>query len=416
MSGRLALLLCGALLLAAGALTSAQAGDLQGAARTGSITPAAMTVNSRVLLGGATLVIAGILVPLYFYRRRNYILYWVAGWSLSAVSALLIAHEFSHKQVGYAVYGLSQFVGILSALVFVVSADAYRTGPRLRRAYAVVLLPVLLWFVMAPVVLGPEAVFVPGHLLMTGGFAAAALAHLALYRQTRLLGAGVVGAMMLLIAGSNAWVVIEVGGPGAPAGGRLFVSIGIYLFTALGMQLMTFEDMTYELRTTNKRLESAQSELRQMVTTDALTGCRNRRFFGEIIDREIQRRRRYNIPLSLLFVDIDRFKAINDTFGHEAGDQVLQRVAEFLIHNVREADCVFRWGGDEFLILISCREEEAVSKAKELQAAFAGSAEADSMPSGLGLSVGCAEVRPDTTDIMAVVKTADERMYLDKRR
>jgi c-di-GMP phosphodiesterase len=222
---------------------------------------------------------------------------------------------------------------------------------------------------------------------------------------------------MLLIAVSNAWVALEVADPAAAAGGRAtFVNLGIYLFTALGMQLMTFEDMTYELRTTNKRLESAQGELRQMVTTDALTGCRNRRFFDEIIGREIQRRRRYNIPLSLLFVDVDRFKAINDTLGHEAGDRVLQRVAAFLIRNVREADYVFRWGGDEFLILISCREEEAVYKGSELQAAFAASAEADSPPAGLGLSVGCAEVPPDTTDIMAIVKTADERMYLDKRR
>ena len=83
------------------------------------------------------------------------------------------------------------------------------------------------------------------------------------------------------------------------------------------MQLMTFEDMTYELRVTNRRLESAQGELRQLVITDALTGCRNRRFFDEVIGRELQRHRRYGIPLSLLFIDIDRFKVINDTLGHE---------------------------------------------------------------------------------------------------
>ena len=90
---------------------------------------------------------------------------------------------------------------------------------------------------------------------------------------------------------------------------------------------MTFEDMTYELRRTNQRLETAQSKLRRMVITDPLTGCRNRRFFDEIIGRELQRHRRYGIPLSLLFVDIDRFKAINDTLGHEVGDDVLRQVA-----------------------------------------------------------------------------------------
>ena len=196
---------------------------------------------------------------------------------------------------------------------------------------------------------------------------------------------------------------------------QTFVSLALYLVTALGMQLMTFEDMTYELRLTNKRLESAQSELRQLVTTDPLTGCRNRRFFDEIIGREIERHRRYHIPLSLLFVDVDRFKAINDTLGHETGDRVLQRVAVFLVRNVREADYVFRWGGDEFLILISCREEEAVRKAYDLQKAFAESSEAASLPGRRRPQHRLRRSAAATaTDIMAIVKIADERMYVDK--
>ncbi len=112
------------------------------------------------------------------------------------------------------------------------------------------------------------------------------------------------------------------------------------LVTALGMQLMTFEDMTYELRRTNRRLESAQSDLRQLVITDTLTGCRNRRFFQEVIERELQRHRRYATPLSILFIDIDRFKVINDTLGHEVGDRVLRDVATFLLRtSVRPTTC-----------------------------------------------------------------------------
>jgi diguanylate cyclase (GGDEF)-like protein len=178
---------------------------------------------------------------------------------------------------------------------------------------------------------------------------------------------------------------------------------------------MTFEDMTYELRITNRQLESAQDELRQMVTTDALTGCRNRRCFHDVIGREVQRHSRYRIPLSILFIDVDRFKAINDTLGHEAGDRVLQRVAAFLMRHVREADYVFRWGGDEFLVLISCRETAAIRKGADLKAAFAVSADAASLPSGVGLSIGAAEVIPES-DVMDVVKRADTRMYEDKKR
>jgi diguanylate cyclase (GGDEF)-like protein len=173
--------------------------------------------------------------------------------------------------------------------------------------------------------------------------------------------------------------------------------------------------MTWELRRTNRRLESAQSKLRRMVITDPLTGCRNRRFFDEIIGRELQRHRRYHIPMSVLFVDVDRFKAINDTLGHDAGDRVLREVAAFLLSNIREADYVFRWGGDEFLILLSCEEAEAARRGHALQADFARYALAASLPPGVGLSIGCAEVPDDASSVMSVIKNADERMYQNKR-
>ena len=82
------------------------------------------------------------------------------------------------------------------------------------------------------------------------------------------------------------------------------------------------------------------------------------------MDRELQRHDRFKLPLSLLFIDIDRFKAVNDTLGHEAGDRVLHYVARFLKRHIREADYVFRWGGDEFLVLITCSEDEARRKAR----------------------------------------------------
>ncbi len=411
---RRAVLACGAVLILA-AHASAYA-FAQTQIRAQPITPALTIVNPRVLLGAATLTVTGLLCLLYFYRRRLYILYWIAGWSLATAATFLVAPEYSNRTLGFALYGISQFLGIMSALVFVISADAYRTRPRLRRGYGIVLLPVLIWFALAPIPLGPVAVYAPGHLLIAGGFVAAGVAHLALLRQTRLLGAAVVGTMMLAVAASNGWLALVVNDPGAAVGRTAFVNLALYLVTALGMQLMTFEDMTYELRVANKRLESAQAELRELVTTDALTGCRNRRFFAEVIGREIQRHRRYRIPLSMLFVDVDRFKAVNDTLGHEEGDRVLQRVAAFLIRNIREADSVFRWGGDEFLILISCREDEAARKKADLQAAFSQSPDATSLPASVDLSIGCAEVPVDATDVMAIVKIADERMYLNKKR
>lgn len=379
------------------------------------LAPPVTVVDPRVLTGVAALVIAGLLILLYWYRRRHYILYWTAAWIVVAGSMLVAVPAYPNMKAGWMAYGVSQFLGIISALLFVISADAYRSRPHIRRAHGVMLLPVLLWFVLAPLPLGLTAVFAPGHVLIAGVLATAAVGHFALLRQARLLGAVTIGTSLIGLAGSNVWTALAIPDPNAPAAGiATYLTLGLYLITALGMQLMTFEDMTYELRVANQQLETAQSELRMLVTTDALTGCRNRRFFDEIIGRELGRHRRYKLPLSLLFVDVDRFKTINDTLGHEAGDRVLQNVATFLVDNVREADYVFRWGGDEFLILISCSEAEARRKGSELQRAFAESPKAEDLPSGVGLSVGCAEVQPGTRDIAAVVKLADERMYAAK--
>ena len=390
----------------------------QGASSVASIPPTSdlWRVLCRVAGAGA-LVVTGLLLLLFFYRRRSYILFWTGGWLLVAASMFLAApHAQPSDRAGAVAFGVAQFLGLLSALFFVVASDAYPTRPRVRRGYALVLLAVLFWFALAPIALGPWAVFVPGHILIAGALAAAGVGHLMLLRQTRMLGATVVGVSLLLIASSHVWTILRAGAYGAPGlTNPLGFSLVLYLIAALGMQLMTFEDMTYELRRTNRRLEAAQSKLRRMVITDPLTGCRNRRFFEEIIGRELQRHLRYGIPMSILFVDVDRFKAVNDTLGHDAGDRVLREVASFLLSNIREADYVFRWGGDEFLILLSCGEDEAHRRGTALQIEFARYSTAATLPSGVGLSIGSAEVTEETSDVMALIKVADERMYENKR-
>ena len=169
-------------------------------------------------------------------------------------------------------------------------------------------------------------------------------------------------------------------------------------------------------RFANHSLTKSDAEaLYQLAVTDSLTGCYNRRFFEDVIDRELERHRRYGIPLSVLFVDVDRFKAVNDSLGHEAGDRVLRSIADFLKQHVRRSDYVFRWGGDEFLILIWGNEHQAIQMRVELKAVFEAAKETSALPRSIGLSIGCAEVEPDTTDIAAVIRDADQRMYEDKR-
>jgi diguanylate cyclase (GGDEF)-like protein len=375
-----------------------------------------MEVNPWSVAAQGALVVTGVLLLLFIYRRRLYILFWTAGWLLLSASMFLAGRQFDLYNAQMLSYGVSQFLAILSALFFVLAADAYPTRPKMRRGYALILVGVLLWFALAPLGLGTWAVFTPGHVLIAGALATAGAGHLILLRQVRMLGAAIVGVALLLIALTHVWIVLRVDLPGTPpVMSALVFSLVLYLIAALGMQLMTFEDMTWELRRTNRRLEAAQSKLRRMVITDPLTGCRNRRFFDEIIGRELQRHRRYGIPMSVLFVDVDRFKAINDTLGHDAGDRVLREVAAFLLSNIREADYVFRWGGDEFLILLSCEEDEAARRGHALQTDFARYAIAAALPPGVGLSIGCAEVPDTSRSVMAVIKAADERMYENKR-
>jgi diguanylate cyclase (GGDEF)-like protein len=380
------------------------------------IGPAVMKIGPRVLAGTVALVIAVLHLLLWFYRRKPFILGWTTGWAVLGAAMFLASQEYRISQIRVMVYGISQSLTVLSALLFVVSADAYRRSLRWRREGLLVVLPIVVWFALSPVFFGPKAVFAPGHLLTAGALAAAGVAHLLLLRHVRMLGAAVAGAGLLALAGVNAWTTLTLPSPDAPgATGLLMTSVVVYLVTAGGMQLMTFEDMTYQLRRTNRRLEHAQAKLRRMVITDPLTGCRNRRFFDEIIGRELQRHRRYDVPLTLMFIDIDEFKAINDTHGHDVGDDVLRNVAAFLHENIREADYVFRWGGDEFLVLLSCSEQEARRRSAALTGAFTASAGARPVPTAVRLSIGCAEVRDDERDVMSLVKRADGRMYEDKR-
>jgi len=99
-------------------------------------------------------------------------------------------------------------------------------------------------------------------------------------------------------------------------------------------------------------LKLANDSLRELAFRDGLTGLYNHRYFQEVLESELERAERYNHPLSLLLIDIDLFKKVNDTFGHPAGDQVLQKIGDSLVRLVRRCDIVARYGGEEFAIIL----------------------------------------------------------------
>lgn len=101
-----------------------------------------------------------------------------------------------------------------------------------------------------------------------------------------------------------------------------------------------------------RRLQNANERLREMATKDGLTGLNNHRFFQEALDREISGAVRYRNPLSLILLDIDHFKKINDTYGHQTGDLVLKEISAVMADTVRDADIVARYGGEEFAAIL----------------------------------------------------------------
>jgi diguanylate cyclase (GGDEF)-like protein len=275
------------------------------------------------------------------------------------------------------------------------------------------------WFLLAPLLFGTWTVVVPGYLLCAMLLLATAAMYAAVLVERRMIGAGLTALVMAGLGITNITSAVALPrllAENLVASQLFIVNVMLVVLAVIGIHLLVFEDMTYELRMTNRRLEAAREDLVQLAITDPLTACHNRRFLDQVQAKELKRHERFDLPLSLLFVDVDDFKAVNDTLGHDTGDEVLRYVARFLKRHIREADYVFRWGGDEFLVLITCTEDEARQKADALKDAFIAAPEAARLPPGIGLSVGAVEVPAGTTDLRPLLTEADARMYKDKDR
>lgn len=116
--------------------------------------------------------------------------------------------------------------------------------------------------------------------------------------------------------------------------------------------LIRMKDLKDELEEKNKQLEIINKKLEELSVTDALTGLYNRRYFLERLNSEFSRSKRYNICISLLMLDLDHFKRVNDTYGHQKGDDVLRKTSKILKRNCRAHDIVARFGGEEFIMLL----------------------------------------------------------------
>ena len=189
--------------------------------------------------------------------------------------------------------------------------------------------------------------------------------------------------------------------------------------------LATFDDVT-ELEKRNDQLQEMfnalqksrdevrrqNEELQLMATQDALTRCLNRRSFFERFEIEFNRARRYSIPLSCIMIDIDKFKAINDSHGHQAGDQVLQRIADWIRSELRGSDLLCRYGGEEFCVLFPHANADDSARAAERIRNTISSREISGIK--VTVSLGISSTEFGAGDPQELLGQADKALYAAK--
>jgi diguanylate cyclase (GGDEF)-like protein/PAS domain S-box-containing protein len=161
-----------------------------------------------------------------------------------------------------------------------------------------------------------------------------------------------------------------------------------------------------------------QEDMRRKALHDPLTGLANRAMFLESLDRAVHKARRRSVQFSVLFVDLDRFKEVNDTMGHAAGDALLKTIAERLVSAVRQSDLVARLGGDEFVLLIEEHggPEELMIVAQKVLALVEVPVPVDWREASVSASIGIATFPDDGEDAEALLRNADTAMYQSKER
>jgi diguanylate cyclase (GGDEF)-like protein len=386
-----------------------------------------VTLHLRRVVGYVMLVPAGTLFMLYLFRPRPYVIAGAFAWAAGSAMLLVLSFDSGAVQAANPNTITTGRFGIgawsLSALIFGASlrfaSGWFREASLISRPMFWTLVAAVTWTIFGAALFPrPGAILGPAFLLMTVWHLASAWGYLHIARKHRFVGAAIAGAGVLGVALVNsgaATVAIVNGGIGQASTNVAYLNFLFSSLLVLGMHLLIFEDLIEELRFAAAQIAKSRDEMKAMAVTDPLTRCYNRRLLYEIAEHELQTHRRYKLPLSILYIDIDHFKAINDTRGHHTGDEVLKTLGAILRELTRQADYVFRWGGDEFLVLLSAAEPEARNKANQIRQAFLESAIVSNLPDGVDVSIGVVPVPPDAKDFDPLIDQADREMYRRKR-
>jgi diguanylate cyclase (GGDEF)-like protein len=191
---------------------------------------------------------------------------------------------------------------------------------------------------------------------------------------------------------------------------RAWAMIGVFFLMSVALSMLVYRYW--------KKQKVTATELERQAQTDALTGLANRRHFLELAENELLRARRYGSPLSMLMLDIDFFKRVNDTYGHKTGDIVLRHVAEICGKTMRGVDVVGRIGGEEFAALLPETDREHAREAAERLRLAVAESETPSDPGILvkiTASIGVTTLADGNSSVDRLLTQADQAMYEAKR-
>jgi len=208
--------------------------------------------------------------------------------------------------------------------------------------------------------------------------------------------------LVISVASAIVWWLADA------ASGNTYSSPLFYFWNTL-IRFGFFVIVTALLGEYRKALKSLQA----VAQIDYITGAASDRYFYDVAQAEINRSQRYGQPISLAYIDLDNFKAVNDRFGHSTGDKVLRAVTGIIQQQIRRTDTIARLGGDEFALLLpETREEEAQSAVSRIRSCLLDEMTKNGWPVTFSVGVVIFKKLPGTVDDM--VKIADERMYAVK--
>ena len=219
----------------------------------------------------------------------------------------------------------------------------------------------------------------------------------------------IASALSVLVAW--AWVLLIIPGYTLQLEPNLMIVIGatpILVAFPLSVGMISFS--------LSRRLSHQREELERISRTDDLSQLNNRRYWEESVFKEYERYKRSGAPLSLIMIDIDHFKQVNDEYGHAAGDQMIRELSALFTENVRISDVVGRYGGEEFGVLLPDTDKKRAMYFAERLRLAAQSLSIKPYGARCTISLGVAEVDDSITKYRDLIELADRALYQAKRR